>query len=91
MTDADLMGPHGMRRRRHQLKETQEEAAAAIGVALSSVQRWELGRQRPHLRTQKRIATHFRVPLRTVDQWFCGDHDCPSCRPTRRRGHGSHR
>lgn len=72
----------GMRRRRAQLKRTHEQAAEGIEVSLASYQRWERGAQRPHLRTQARIAKYFRVPLRTVDEWFDDEDDCPTCGPT---------
>jgi transcriptional regulator with XRE-family HTH domain len=64
-----------MRDRRRQLKETQEEAAAAIGVSLSTYQRWERAEQVPHLRSQRRIAQHFKVPIDQIDIWFPQDHD----------------
>lgn len=68
-----------MRRRRQQLKQTQEEVAAAIGVSLSTYQRWERGEQTPHLRTQKRIANHFHVKIHQVDEWFYDEPECPTC------------
>jgi DNA-binding XRE family transcriptional regulator len=62
-----------LRERRYQLKRTQEEAAAGIGVSLSTYQRWERGEQTPHLRAQRRLADYLGVDFAAVDRWFPAD------------------
>jgi transcriptional regulator with XRE-family HTH domain len=59
-----------LRERRRQLKQTQEEAAAALGVSLSTYQRWERAAQHPHLPAQRRLAAHFGVDYADLDRWF---------------------
>jgi DNA-binding XRE family transcriptional regulator len=56
--------------RRRQLMQTQEEAAAALAVSLSTYQRWERSEQVPHLPAQRRLAAHFTVPYAVLTRWF---------------------
>jgi transcriptional regulator with XRE-family HTH domain len=62
-----------LRARRRQLKQTQEETAAAVSVSLSTYQRWERGEQTPNLRGQRRLAAHLNVPFTALDRWFPTD------------------
>jgi transcriptional regulator with XRE-family HTH domain len=68
--EPDTAAVTSMRARRIQLKQTQEEVAAAINVSLSSYQRWERAAQIPHLRSQRRIADHLDVPYAVLNRWF---------------------
>lgn len=68
-----------MRLHRRRLKLTGEEVAERLDVAISTYQRWENGRQRPHLRTQRKIAEFFQVPPHVLEEWFYDEDECPTC------------
>jgi transcriptional regulator with XRE-family HTH domain len=59
-----------LKRRRQQLGLTQEAAAAALGVALSTYKCWEQGLRTPLVGYRPRIARVFHASLVEVQRWF---------------------
>ena len=50
---------------------TQQDFAKKIGVAFSSVNRWETGRAKPHLKAMKHINTfclNNNIPYETIEE-----------------------
>ena len=62
--------PEGLRDRRDQLGHTQETAAEALGVAVSTYKCWEQGLRTPRGASRRKIAQTFKVSLMEVAHWF---------------------
>jgi transcriptional regulator with XRE-family HTH domain len=44
-------------------KESQQSAAVALGIAVATVSRWELGRNEPDLPMLRKIAKHYHTSV----------------------------
>ena len=63
--------PEEIKRIRQRLFLTQQDFAKKIGVAFSSVNRWETGRAKPNLKAMKNINTfclNNNIPYETIEE-----------------------